>query len=136
MVEAILLEDAIERIDRVDRASHGPRRHALSRRAVVLTTGTFLKALMHIGEAKTRGGRAGDASAEALSDSLTRAASSSPASRPARRAGSTAARSTSPKCEPQPGDAEPAAVQLRHRADRRSRRWIATSPTRTRPCTT
>src|SRR5205085_6975091 len=39
-------------------------------RAVVLTTGTFLKALMHMGEAKTRGGRAGDQSAEALSDSL------------------------------------------------------------------
>jgi tRNA uridine 5-carboxymethylaminomethyl modification enzyme len=37
---------------------------------VVLTTGTFLKALMHTGEAKTRGGRAGDQSAEALSDSL------------------------------------------------------------------
>jgi tRNA uridine 5-carboxymethylaminomethyl modification enzyme len=39
--------------------------------SVVLTTGTFLKALMHTGEAKTRGGRAGDQSAEALSDSLT-----------------------------------------------------------------
>ena len=39
-------------------------------RAVVLTTGTFLKALMHTGEAKARGGRAGDSSAEALSDSL------------------------------------------------------------------
>jgi tRNA uridine 5-carboxymethylaminomethyl modification enzyme len=38
--------------------------------AVILTTGTFLKALMHMGEAKTRGGRAGDPSAEALSDSL------------------------------------------------------------------
>jgi tRNA uridine 5-carboxymethylaminomethyl modification enzyme len=38
--------------------------------AVVLTTGTFLKALMHMGEAKTRGGRAGDPSAEALGDSL------------------------------------------------------------------
>jgi tRNA uridine 5-carboxymethylaminomethyl modification enzyme len=38
--------------------------------AVVLTTGTFLKALMHMGEAKTRGGRAGDQSAESLSDSL------------------------------------------------------------------
>jgi tRNA uridine 5-carboxymethylaminomethyl modification enzyme len=42
-----------------------------SARAVVLTTGTFLKAVMHTGEAKTRGGRAGDASAESLSDSLT-----------------------------------------------------------------
>jgi tRNA uridine 5-carboxymethylaminomethyl modification enzyme len=40
-------------------------------RAVVLTTGTFLKALMHTGEAKSRGGRAGDQSAEFLSDSLT-----------------------------------------------------------------
>jgi tRNA uridine 5-carboxymethylaminomethyl modification enzyme len=39
-------------------------------RAVVLTTGTFLKALMHTGESKTRGGRAGDTSAESLSDSL------------------------------------------------------------------
>ena len=38
--------------------------------AVILTTGTFLKALMHTGEAKSRGGRAGDATAEALSDSL------------------------------------------------------------------
>ncbi len=39
-------------------------------RAVVLTTGTFLKAIMHTGEAKTRGGRAGDGTAESLSDSL------------------------------------------------------------------
>src|SRR5438445_7659969 len=38
--------------------------------AVVLTTGTFLKALMHTGESKTKGGRAGDASAESLSESL------------------------------------------------------------------
>src|SRR5262245_35210702 len=38
--------------------------------AVILTTGTFLKALMHTGEAKTRGGRAGDQSAESLSESL------------------------------------------------------------------
>jgi tRNA uridine 5-carboxymethylaminomethyl modification enzyme len=39
-------------------------------RAVVLTTGTFLKAIMHTGEAKTGGGRAGEGSAESLSDSL------------------------------------------------------------------
>jgi tRNA uridine 5-carboxymethylaminomethyl modification enzyme len=38
--------------------------------AVVLTTGTFLQALMHTGETKTKGGRAGDASAEGLSGSL------------------------------------------------------------------
>ncbi len=39
-------------------------------KAVVLTTGTFLKAIMHTGEAKTSGGRAGDGAAESLSDSL------------------------------------------------------------------
>lgn len=39
-------------------------------RAVVLTTGTFLQAIMHTGEAKTRGGRAGDSSAEEMSLSL------------------------------------------------------------------
>jgi len=39
-------------------------------RAVVVTTGTFLQALMHTGEVKTIGGRAGDASAEGLSGSL------------------------------------------------------------------
>jgi tRNA uridine 5-carboxymethylaminomethyl modification enzyme len=39
-------------------------------RAVVLTTGTFLQALMHTGEVKTTGGRAGDVAAEGLSASL------------------------------------------------------------------
>lgn len=38
--------------------------------AVILTTGTFLQAIMHTGEAQTRGGRAGDSSAEAMSHSL------------------------------------------------------------------
>jgi tRNA uridine 5-carboxymethylaminomethyl modification enzyme len=39
-------------------------------RAVVLTTGTFLQALMHTGEVKTPGGRGGDAAAVGLSQSL------------------------------------------------------------------
>ncbi len=39
-------------------------------RAVVVTTGTFLRALMHTGETKTEGGRAGDAAAAGLSASL------------------------------------------------------------------
>ncbi|MCI0456248.1 MAG: tRNA uridine-5-carboxymethylaminomethyl(34) synthesis enzyme MnmG [Gemmataceae bacterium] len=68
LIEGILIEE------------RGPARHVVGvltrgdtlyrARAVILTTGTFLKALMHMGEAKTRGGRAGDASAEGLSDSL------------------------------------------------------------------
>lgn len=38
--------------------------------AVVITTGTFLQAIMHTGEAKTPGGRAGDGTTGTLSDSL------------------------------------------------------------------
>lgn len=40
-------------------------------RCVIVTTGTFLRALMHSGEVKTRGGRFGEPSAESLSDSLS-----------------------------------------------------------------
>ena len=42
----------------------------LHSRAVIITTGTFLRALMHSGEEKTIGGRFGEPSAETLSDSL------------------------------------------------------------------
>jgi tRNA uridine 5-carboxymethylaminomethyl modification enzyme len=42
-------------------------------RAVVITTGTFLRGLMHIGENKTEGGRLGDFSARTLSASLAEA---------------------------------------------------------------
>jgi len=42
----------------------------LAARTVIVTTGTFLRALMHSGEQKTVGGRFGEASAETLSDSL------------------------------------------------------------------
>lgn len=40
--------------------------------AVVLTTGTFLKAVMHTGEAQSEGGRAGEKSAHGISGELTR----------------------------------------------------------------
>src|SRR5438552_10572664 len=81
-------------------------------RAIGLTTGTFLKALMHTGEAKARGGRAGDSSAEALSDSL--AACGFQLARfktgtPCRLNGRTIDFS---KTEPQPGDAEPRAFSF------------------------
>lgn len=39
-------------------------------RAVILTTGTFLQAIMHTGEAKIKGGRAGEGTTGTLSDSL------------------------------------------------------------------
>ena len=40
---------------------------------VILTTGTFLQALMHTGEAKTAGGRAGEGTTTGISGALTRA---------------------------------------------------------------
>src|SRR5262249_56457491 len=39
-------------------------------RAVILTTGTFLQALMHVGEQREVGGRLGDAAATGISKSL------------------------------------------------------------------
>jgi tRNA uridine 5-carboxymethylaminomethyl modification enzyme len=74
IVEKILIEDAGGERETASRRVAGVlvRGDTLYRaRAVILTTGTFLKALMHMGEAKTRGGRAGDQSAENLSDSLS-----------------------------------------------------------------
>lgn len=41
-------------------------------RVVVLTTGTFLQALMHTGETKTPGGRAGEGTTEGISGALSR----------------------------------------------------------------
>jgi tRNA uridine 5-carboxymethylaminomethyl modification enzyme len=74
---------------------------------VVLTTGTFLKALMHTGEAKARGGRAGDQSAEALSDSLSSCGfqlARFKTGTPCRLNGRTIDFAS---LEPQPGDVEP-----------------------------
>ncbi len=76
-------------------------------KAVVLTTGTFLKAIMHTGEAKTRGGRAGDGTAEALSDDLASCGfelARFKTGTPCRLNGRTIDFS---KCERQPGDADP-----------------------------
>ncbi len=75
--------------------------------AVVLTTGTFLKAVMHTGEAKTAGGRAGDASAEGMSGSLAAAGfelARFKTGTPCRLNGRTIDFS---KCQPQPGDDPP-----------------------------
>src|SRR5579862_8833452 len=109
-VERILIEDN----PHGDR--HAPRRvvgvqvrgHTLYRgRSVILTTGTFLKALMHMGEAKTVGGRAGDQAAEVLSDSLTACGfqlARFKTGTPCRLNGRTI---DFAKCELQPGDADP-----------------------------
>jgi tRNA uridine 5-carboxymethylaminomethyl modification enzyme len=81
--------------------------------AVVLSSGTFMRGLMHVGERQTVGGREGAASAEGISESL-------------RRLGFTLRRlktGTPPRLwrdsidfaqlQPQPGDAEPLPFSLR-----------------------
>lgn len=45
---------------------------AFKAKTVVLTTGTFLKGLMHVGSSKTVGGRMGDFASERLSESLAK----------------------------------------------------------------
>jgi tRNA uridine 5-carboxymethylaminomethyl modification enzyme len=67
-IEALLVERSGGRRRIAGVVARGDTTYRAS--AVILTTGTFLQAVMHTGEAKTRGGRAGDGSAEAMSDSL------------------------------------------------------------------
>ncbi len=75
--------------------------------AVILTTGTFLQAVMHTGEAKTAGGRAGEGTTGTLSDSLNRLGfelARFKTGTPARLNGRTIDFS---RLKPQPGDDEP-----------------------------
>jgi tRNA uridine 5-carboxymethylaminomethyl modification enzyme len=77
---------------------------AISASAVVLTTGTFLRGLMHTGEEKTEGGRIGEKAASGLSDSIA-----SLGLRMGRMKTGTPARLHLPsidfsKCEEQPGE--------------------------------
>jgi tRNA uridine 5-carboxymethylaminomethyl modification enzyme len=68
-----IVEGAVTSLLHDDRAVRGVLLQdgtRLEARAVVVTTGTFLRALMHSGEVKTAGGRFGEPSAETLSDSL------------------------------------------------------------------
>src|SRR5437868_3970554 len=110
IVEGIVIEEARGERETASRRVVGvlARGGTLYRaRAIILTTGTFLKALMHMGEAKARGGRAGDSSAEALSDSLAECGfqlARFKTGTPCRLNGRTIDFS---KTEPQPGDADP-----------------------------
>ena len=71
VVEDILTDDAAGEASRI--AGVRVRGDAIYRaRAVILTTGTFLQALMHTGEAKTPGGRGGEGTTGGISAALTR----------------------------------------------------------------
>ena len=68
MVEELLTDDSGSKIIGVkvkgDATYYAP--------AIVLTTGTFLSAIMHTGEAKSAGGRAGEGTSGGISGALTR----------------------------------------------------------------
>src|SRR5438874_506617 len=108
LVEGLLLEEvacglATKRV--VGVVTRGDTRYLAP--AVILTTGTFLKAIMHTGEAKTVGGRAGDSSAEGMSGSLAAAGfelARFKTGTPCRLNGRTIDFS---KCREQPGDPTP-----------------------------
>ncbi|MDY7109816.1 MAG: tRNA uridine-5-carboxymethylaminomethyl(34) synthesis enzyme MnmG [Planctomycetota bacterium] len=53
-------------------SSHSPDPHTLRAPAIVLTTGTFLRGLMHTGAKKTEGGRVGEGAAVGMSAALQR----------------------------------------------------------------
>src|SRR5262245_38573021 len=75
--------------------------------AVILTTGTFLQAIMHTGETKTPGGRAGEGTTSGISGSLARLGfelERFKTGTPCRLNGRTIDYS---KCEIQPGDDDP-----------------------------
>jgi len=72
-VEGFLLEEGVGGRSRVvgvrSIAPDGVER-SIEGDSVVLTTGTFMRGLMHTGEVKTPGGRHGEGSAEGISDAL------------------------------------------------------------------
>src|SRR5262245_24973765 len=80
--------------------------------AVVLTTGTFLSAIMHTGEVKTPGGRAGEGTTTGISGALNRLGfrvERFKTGTPCRLNGRTIDYS---QCELQPGDEEPEAFSF------------------------
>ncbi|MEE2825981.1 MAG: tRNA uridine-5-carboxymethylaminomethyl(34) synthesis enzyme MnmG [Planctomycetota bacterium] len=70
MVEDLLTETEDGRVRIVGVAVKGGAEYRAP--AVVLTTGTFLSAIMHTGEAKTAGGRAGEGTTHGISGALQR----------------------------------------------------------------
>jgi tRNA uridine 5-carboxymethylaminomethyl modification enzyme len=75
--------------------------------AIVLTTGTFLQALMHTGEAKTPGGRGGEGTSSGISASLERLGVRLMRFKTGTPPRLNARTIDYSKCEAQPGDAEP-----------------------------
>ena len=104
-VERLLVAD--RRIAGVEIATPAGERVTLGAAAVVLTTGTFMRALMHTGERKTQGGRVNEGAAVGISGALRELGfdlGRLKTGTPPRLAAETIDFST---LEPQPGDATP-----------------------------
>lgn len=80
--------------------------------AVILTTGTFLTALMHVGDSKEVGGRLGDAAATGLSVSLREVGLELGRFKTGTPARLLASSIDWARCEPQPGDERPRSFSL------------------------
>ncbi len=92
-------------------------------RAVIITTGTFLRGLMHTGERQTQGGRVGEAAATGLSGCLVRLGfelGRLKTGTPPRLKGPTIDFS---RFEAQPGDDEPAAFSYLNEYAGPAKRW-------------
>jgi tRNA uridine 5-carboxymethylaminomethyl modification enzyme len=88
----------------------------ISARAVVVTTGTFLSARMHVGEAQSEGGRVGEKASVPLSDSLRAAGirlGRFKTGTPPRLLVSSVDTS---RCEPAPGEDPPVPFSFRNRS--------------------
>lgn len=85
----------------------------LAAKAVVVTTGTFLQALMHVGEEKSVGGRLGDAAATGLSSSLRALGFTLGRFKTGTPARLLKASIDWARCEAQPGEASPRPFSLR-----------------------
>ncbi|MGV3624544.1 MAG: tRNA uridine-5-carboxymethylaminomethyl(34) synthesis enzyme MnmG [Archangium sp.] len=82
-------------------------------KAVVVTTGTFLQALMHVGDEKAVGGRLGDAAATGLSQSLRELGFTLGRFKTGTPARLERASIDWSRCEQQPGEAHPRPFSLR-----------------------
>ncbi|MAX22939.1 MAG: tRNA uridine-5-carboxymethylaminomethyl(34) synthesis enzyme MnmG [Phycisphaeraceae bacterium] len=72
VVDDILVEDGKTHGVVYSNPQQGINHQTLNAAAVILTTGTFMRGLMHTGEAKTQGGRVDEGSAEGISGNLTK----------------------------------------------------------------
>ena len=108
----------------------------LGARAVVVTTGTFLQALMHVGDEKSVGGRLGDAAATGLSGCLRELGFTLGRFKTGTPARLLKASIDWSRCEAQPGESRPRPFSLRTpRAPFPLRRQLECAVTHTTPVT-